>query len=389
MFTAFLMRLCCSPRRNARARPSRFEPQLLRLEDRNLPSTYTVLNLNDGGPGSLRAAMASGDNTIDFTSGLHGTLTLTSGELLITDSVTINGPGANRLTVSGNNASRAFEVSSGLNVNINNLTIAHGYALDQGGGILNDGSNLTLSGDNITQNVAIESAAIYALGGGIQNLAGALTITGCVIAGNQALGASGASEAGAAGGGGVNLSAGSVVVSDSAIVGNLAQGASNDSSGASFGGGLDVFDPVSSVVISNCVMIGNLAVAGANSPFNAAAGGAIELSNIGNISNTVFTANSAIGGNGGIGGFCGEAQGGGIASFGPNGVGDVGTLTISGCTFDQNVASAGNGGNSGPGAADGSPGIGGGVYTLGTFSDDASTVIAGNHASTRDNDFGP
>jgi hypothetical protein len=39
--------------------------------------------------------------------------------------------------------------------------------------------------------------------------------------------------------------------------------------------------------------------------------------------------------------------------------------------------------------ANGSPGLGGGVFTLGTFSDDASTVIVDNHASTGDNNFGP
>jgi hypothetical protein len=39
--------------------------------------------------------------------------------------------------------------------------------------------------------------------------------------------------------------------------------------------------------------------------------------------------------------------------------------------------------------ANGSPGIGGGVYTLGAFSEDASTVITGNHASTSDDNIGP
>ena len=72
---------------------------------------------------------------------------MTSGELLINANVTINGPGANRLSVSGNNSSRVFEIATGLNVAINGLTITHGSAPDQGGGVLNDGSNLTLSGD--------------------------------------------------------------------------------------------------------------------------------------------------------------------------------------------------------------------------------------------------
>src|SRR4029077_11648766 len=135
-----------------------FRPQLMQLEDRTLPSTFTVLNLNDSGPGSLCAAITAanatpGADTIVFAKGLHGTITLTSGELLITDSVTINGPGANKLSVSGNNASRVFELAAGQDVTISGSTITHGFALDQGGGFLNDGSNLTLSADVLSGNV--------------------------------------------------------------------------------------------------------------------------------------------------------------------------------------------------------------------------------------------
>ena len=39
--------------------------------------------------------------------------------------------------------------------------------------------------------------------------------------------------------------------------------------------------------------------------------------------------------------------------------------------------------------ANGSPGIGGGIYNLGTFSFDAFTVIKDNHASTSGDDIGP
>src|SRR5271157_5407595 len=67
------------------------------LEDRTVPSTVT--NLFDHGAGSLRAAILSGDNTIAFAPGLHGTIRLTSGELLSNHNVTINGPGANQLSV--------------------------------------------------------------------------------------------------------------------------------------------------------------------------------------------------------------------------------------------------------------------------------------------------
>ena len=89
-------------------------PRLECLEDRWVPSTLTVLNNLDSGAGSLRADIAaahSGD-TIVFAPSLDGqTITLTSGELLINKNLTIAGPGAGELTVSGNDASRVFEVA--------------------------------------------------------------------------------------------------------------------------------------------------------------------------------------------------------------------------------------------------------------------------------------
>ena len=74
------------------------------------------------------------------------------------------------MTVSGGGASRVFETAAGLNVTIKGLTITNGSAPDQGGGILNDGSNLTLSADDLTQNVAFESLTTAGVGGGLQSL---------------------------------------------------------------------------------------------------------------------------------------------------------------------------------------------------------------------------
>ena len=87
------------PARRARRRPGasrrRFAPNVDPLEVRALLSTIVVTDADDSGAGSLRQAItgaASGD-TITFSSKLRGqTITLTSGELDITQDLTIDGP---------------------------------------------------------------------------------------------------------------------------------------------------------------------------------------------------------------------------------------------------------------------------------------------------------
>src|SRR6266852_5528046 len=117
----------------------------------------TVTNTADSGPGTLRAALASAANgdTIDAT-GVSGSILLTSGELLVTNSVTILGPGPANLAVNGNAASRVFHIS-GTVVTIAGLTITNGRADSGGGGIFNDHSILTVSACTLTGNSATNS----------------------------------------------------------------------------------------------------------------------------------------------------------------------------------------------------------------------------------------
>jgi hypothetical protein len=83
------------------------------LEDRTVPSTFTVESLADIGPGSLRQAILDananpGADVIDFDPAARdGTIPLTSGQLSITDDLQIAGPGADRLAISGSDASRS------------------------------------------------------------------------------------------------------------------------------------------------------------------------------------------------------------------------------------------------------------------------------------------
>ena len=98
------------------------------LEDRWLPSMLTVTSpLDDGSSGTLRAviAAASPGTEILFAKSVH-TITLTGGQLVINKNLDIEGPGAVNLTVSGNNASRVFDITNNATVTIAGLTITDG-----------------------------------------------------------------------------------------------------------------------------------------------------------------------------------------------------------------------------------------------------------------------
>src|SRR5262245_16221843 len=97
-------------------RPTRLH--LERLEPRTVPATFTVTNTADAGAGSLRQATLdanalAGADTITFDSAVFNmphVITLTSGALTTSEFLTIIGPGPDRLTVSGNNASAVIVV---------------------------------------------------------------------------------------------------------------------------------------------------------------------------------------------------------------------------------------------------------------------------------------
>src|SRR5262245_44833028 len=114
-----------------------FVPRLEGLECRTLPSTFTVLDLADSGPGSLRQAVLDananpGADVIDFAPQLSGTIALTGGQLSITDHLRIDGPGADRLAISGNDSSRVLQIAGGVTVAVDDLTLNGGRA-DRGG----------------------------------------------------------------------------------------------------------------------------------------------------------------------------------------------------------------------------------------------------------------
>src|SRR5579864_1108187 len=132
-----------APRTSRRRAPprQRFAVRVEILEDRSVPSTLTVTSTaDDGSSGTLRSVIASAgpSDTIRFARDLRGdTITLTQGQLTIGKNLNIEGLGADKLAISGDAASRIFDVAGDASITIAGLTMTDGLAT-QGGGILNE-----------------------------------------------------------------------------------------------------------------------------------------------------------------------------------------------------------------------------------------------------------
>jgi len=277
-------------------------------------ANITVTTTDDSGAGSLRQALANvadGD-TIDFA--VTGTIILTSGELVVSNSVDIAGPGAAVVAVNGSGASRVFHIGPGIVVTISSLTITNGAATgafpdDSGGGIFSEHSTLTVSNCVLSGNSASQD------GGGIYNNAfsgsATLQIVHSTVSGNSALNGNG-------GGIGSNGELGSATlqIANSTISGN--------SAGNLGGGVLNQGDSGRAILlIDSTSLTGNTAFQG---------GGGI-----GNMGGALTIISSTLNGNVALNG-----DGGGITSFGQ--LQSSTTAQIINSTLSGNMATNGSGG---------------------------------------------
>jgi predicted outer membrane repeat protein len=231
-------------------------------------TTFDVVDLSDtiSSPptGSLRAALASAQpgDTIIFA--VTGTIALAGPLPAIAADLTITGPGASSLTISGNSQYGVFTVSSGT-VSISGLTIATANRSSPGGAIFNSGT-LTVTNVLFNQDVATSGGAIYNTG--------TLTVSGSSFLGNS----------GATNGGAIlnNSGANTATVTTSFFLNNSASQGNTGGAIQNSGGTL---------VVGNNTFVGNSAPGGE--------GGAIANGGTLTLSNNTFVANTSTGGAGG------------------------------------------------------------------------------------------
>lgn len=260
-----------SSNRNRRHSPHTSRPLVRKLaveslEDRRLLAitVSTLSDVVDGDftPGnySLREAIANAASGEVITFSVTGAINLTNvghvGELVINKQLTIQGPGANLLTIKAfdpnvigfknGDGSRVFNIDDGnssmfVDVTISGVTLTDGdvagdggairsqehltiqnsvitgnyaFGANGGGGVFASGSNVTITASTIADNYAISGG-----GGGLRIEGQQLTITSSTLSGNTAH----------QDGGGIHFSNGSATITNSTVSGNTAYG---------YGGGL-------------------------------------------------------------------------------------------------------------------------------------------------------
>ena len=285
--------------------------ELLGLEERIVPATFSVLNDSDSGTGSLRQAIidantTEGNDTIDFnfdTGASPYTITLSSALPNIIDAstvvgtgtagtVTITGLGTSSLTIDANKGNFSiFSINAGGNLSISGVTVS-GAQFNGNGGAFNNSGTLTVSNSTLSGNAANN-------GGGVFNgSSGTLTVSNSTLSNNTAQ----------RGGGISNANGATLIVTNSIFSDNSAAG--NGSFGSGIGGGIW---NTGTGTVTNSTLSGNSSIHG---------GGGIHSNGNLTVANSTFSGNSA-------------SYGGGIVNFQ--------TLSLTNSTLSGNSSTSGGG----------------------------------------------
>lgn len=269
-------------------------------------SNLVVTNNADSGPGTLRDCLTQAQSGDAITFDIVGVITNSSSDLIISNDISIIGPGPGVLAVAGNsnNPPRIFTVAAGTTVSLSGLTLRDSYAgqFSNGGGIFNGG------------NLSVTNCVFARCKSGI----------GYLIADPVPGGMAGDSSYH----GGAIYSTGTLTVSDCDFFSNVAAAGGNgidgpNGPGGNGGNGGGIY-ATGTLLATNCNFL-------TNSAGNGGAGGS------GYIFGTMGSPHGSAGGNGGFGGA--------IYAAGP--------ATFVNCAFGYNHAGSGGAAGSGLSGASG------------------------------------
>lgn len=337
----------------------------------SLTTLREAILLANSSPGAdtITFGNGSGSGGTNFTDGIADTITLSLGQMSITDALMITGQRADNTIIDGNNASRIFRIEFGAgDTALRKLTLTGGRTTggNEGGAIktLSEGT-LSLNESTVRQN---STTGDFAEGGAIYSYHGSVSVTNSTITGNSTSGAN-------AHGGAifaysrVHSTGGPVLVSNSTISGNSTTGTGSRGGAIYFNGDMPT--------ISHSTFSGN-STAGAS-----ADGGAIFMVNGEvKVNQSTFSENSTAG----I-----DADGGAIATSTING-----GVMVSQSTFSANSTTAAGGASGGAiygmivtvsqstlsgNFTTGTDADGGAIYGLESELMVSQSTLTGNHAN--------
>jgi len=275
------------------------------------PKPTLVTTRQDSVVGSLRWCInnAPSGSTIKFAPGLSGTIELTGGDLVFAGGkqLTIIGPGASQLTISGGNKNASIDVSTGATVTLTGLSFKNSSETFAGAFLYNQGT-LTVTHSIISGNQTTSDS--QSTGAGIENTStGSLTVMYTIISHNSVSGPQQGQ------GGGID-NGGKLTVTDSTFTNNSA----TSSGGIAIGGGI-VNTQTGTVMVTGSTFSNNSA-----SGQQYGQGGGIDNGGKLTVTDSTFANNTATGSS--VAGF-----GGGISNS------QTGTVMVTGSTFSNNSAS--------------------------------------------------